>query len=98
MQSNTMKKKLVRVGRGHAIRYNILHGQRNADFISRPTNPLQRISKRLDSVSIAGPGYDLIHNFNSIPLFTHCPFIITFEDYAPRLPEDRAIPFLLSHL
>jgi glycosyltransferase involved in cell wall biosynthesis len=98
MKPIKIRKLRVRVGHNYAINYNILHGQRNADFIPGPTNPLQRISKRLDGISVAGPGYDLIHNFNSIPLFTKCPFVITFEDYAPRLPEDRPIPFLASHL
>jgi glycosyltransferase involved in cell wall biosynthesis len=99
MQEIGARQKLrVRVGRNHEIRYNIIHGQRNADFILRPTNPLKRINKRLDSISIVGSGYDLIHNFNSIPLFTSCPFVVTFEDYAPRLPEDRPISFLSSHL
>jgi glycosyltransferase involved in cell wall biosynthesis len=94
-----MQRKLkVRVGRNYAIRFNVLHGQRNAEFISGPTNPLQRISSRLDCVSIPAPGYDLIHNFNAIPIFTACPYVVTFEDYAPRLPENRPISALSSYL
>lgn len=92
------RKLRVRVGRNYAITYNILHGQRNAEIISGPTNPLQQISKRLDSISITGFGYDLLHNFNSIPLFTKCPFVVTFEDYVPRLPEDRPVASFASHL
>jgi glycosyltransferase involved in cell wall biosynthesis len=88
----------VRVGRNHAIAYNILHGQRNADFVPGPTNPLLRISKRLDSISFPGGGYDLVHTFNSIPLLTNSPFVVTFEDYAPRLPGDRPMPLLAPFL
>jgi glycosyltransferase involved in cell wall biosynthesis len=88
----------VRVGRNHAIAYNILHGQRNADFVPGPTNPLLQISRRLDSISFPGGGYDLVHTFNSIPLLTNCPFVVTFEDYAPRLPGDRPMRLLAPFL
>lgn len=94
-----MQRKLkVRVGRNYAVTFNILHGQRNASLVSRPTNPLQRLNQRLDCVAVVEPGYDLIHNFNAIPIFSSCPFVITFEDYAPRLPENRPIPLLSSFL
>ena len=95
---NAQRKLRVRVGRNHAIAYNILHGQRNADFVSGPTNPLLRLSRRLDSISFPGGGYDLVHTFNSIPLLTNCPFVVTFEDYAPRLPGDRPMPWLAPFL
>src|SRR6266404_7121030 len=98
-RAEIMKPKLrVRVGRNYAVKFNILHGQRNAHFISGPTNPLERISSRLDCISIVEPGYDLVHTFNEIPILTSCPFLVTFEDYAPRLPDDRPIPPLSSYL
>jgi glycosyltransferase involved in cell wall biosynthesis len=40
------------------------------------------------------PGYDLIHSYNAVPLFPRVPYIVTFEDYFPRVPEDRYIGWL----
>lgn len=97
--SETEPKKLrVRVGRNYAINFNILHGQRNAEMVSGPTNPLQRLSKRLVSVSVTEPGYDLIHNFNAVPILTRCPFVVTFESFLPRLLADPPNRLVSSYL
>jgi glycosyltransferase involved in cell wall biosynthesis len=65
------------------------------DLVKGPLTPLTRISRKLDSVTLIEPaGYDLIHSFNAIPIFTGVPFIVTFEDYCPRTPDDRPIEWL----
>jgi glycosyltransferase involved in cell wall biosynthesis len=96
--SEQVRKPRVRAGRNYAINFNILHGQRNVDLISGPTNPLQRISRHLACVSVTEPGYDLIHNFNSIPILTHSPFVITFESLMPRILSGPLNFLLLSYL
>jgi glycosyltransferase involved in cell wall biosynthesis len=75
----------VRIGCGYAVHFNISHGQKNVQLISRFTNPLQRIHRQLVAISVNEPGYDLIHTFNAIPLLTSCPYIVTFESGLPRL-------------
>ena len=88
----------VRVGHSYGARFNTHHGQRNADLIAGALTPLARLNERFDGFTLVGPGYDLIHSFNAVPLLTRCPFIVTFEDYAPRIPEDRPIPLLERYL
>jgi glycosyltransferase involved in cell wall biosynthesis len=96
--SEQIRKPRVRVGRNYAVNFNILHGQRNVDLISGPTNPLQRISKHLACISVTEPGYDLIHNFNSVPILTRSPFVITFESLIPRILSEPIDFLLLSYL
>ncbi len=84
----------VWVGRGHAARLNHYHGQRNAQLKGWPLGLLTRLDRRLDSITLLPPGRDLIHTFNAVPLLTQSPYIITFEDYCPRVPEDRYIGWL----
>src|SRR5271169_996516 len=88
----------VRVGHSYNARFNCHHNQSNAELVAGPLTPLSRFSERLDSFALLEPGYDLIHSYNAVPVLTKCPFILTFEDYAPRMPEDRPIPWLERHL
>ena len=88
----------VRVGHSYNDRFNVHHAQRNARLTSRAVTPLARYVKRMDNVALLEPGYDLIHTFNAVPLLTRCPFVITFEDYLPRTPEDRPAPWLERYL
>lgn len=90
----------VRVGRNYNARFNTHHGQRNAELIAGPQIPLARVefTTRFDSIALLKPGYDLIHSFNAVPILTRCPFMVTFEDYMPRMPEDRPIPWLEKYL
>jgi glycosyltransferase involved in cell wall biosynthesis len=88
----------VRVGHSYNARFNSHHSQANAELIARPLTPLARFSKRFDSFALLEPGYDLIHSYNAVPILTRCPFILTFEDYAPRMPEDRPIPWIEQYL
>lgn len=96
------RKPRVRVGRSYAHDFNILHGQKEFRIIQGPTNPLQRIHRRLDVVSVHEPGYDLLHTFNSIPILTKTPFVVTYESLLPRLigqgPILLFLPFLTKRL
>jgi glycosyltransferase involved in cell wall biosynthesis len=94
-----MKERLkVRVGWSYNARYNTHHRPDCFDLILGPLTPLVRFNRKLDSIALVRPGYDLIHSFNAIPLFTRTPFIVTFEDYCPRVPEDRYIGWLERRL
>lgn len=94
-----MRKRLkVRVSKGYSNKYNILHGLENVDYIPGPMTPFTRINPKFDSFTIIEPGYDLIHSLNTIPLCTRTPFIVTFEDYCPRVPGDRYIEWLERRL
>jgi glycosyltransferase involved in cell wall biosynthesis len=43
-------------------------------------------------------GCDLLHTLNAVPIRTKLPYLITFESYLPRVPDDRYIPWLESRL
>jgi hypothetical protein len=89
----------VRVGRSYNARYNTYHPPGNVQLVIRPLTPLTRISEKLDSFTLIEPaGYDLIHSFNAIPVLTRTRFIVTFEDYCPRTPEDRPVDWLERRL
>jgi glycosyltransferase involved in cell wall biosynthesis len=88
----------VRVGHSYNARFNTHHGQSNAELIAGPLTPLSRVTERFDSFAVLEPGYDLIHSFNAVPILTRCPFVLTFEDYMPRMPGDRPIPWLEKYL
>ena len=89
----------VRVGKGYALKFIILHGQRNAEFIQKQFPPLHRLLQWAIAIALAPePSCDLIHSFNAIPVLTDRPYLITFEDFLPRVPEDHHIHWLESLL
>ena len=89
----------VRVGGSYNARYNTHRPPGNVKLVARPLTPLTRISEKLDSFALIEPAaYDLIHSFNAIPILTRTPFIVTFEDYCPRTPEDRPLEWLERRL
>ena len=70
-------------------------GQRNAVFIERSLVPLAKLHRSADAFApLPEPGYDIIHSLNAVPLLTRRPYLITFEDYLPRVPEDRYVGWL----
>jgi glycosyltransferase involved in cell wall biosynthesis len=84
----------VRTGKGYAIDFTVDLGQRNARFRRGPLAPQRRILRWGDAVTwLPSPGTDLIHSFNVVPL-TRKPYLITFEDYLPRTPEDRRVAWV----
>jgi glycosyltransferase involved in cell wall biosynthesis len=85
----------VRCARHYFVPFVIDVGQRNATFIKRPLTPLRRLFAWADAFALLPePDYDVIHTINAVPLLTKRPYIITFESYLPRVPEDRYIEWL----
>lgn len=85
----------MRTGRHYPINFCVDLGQRNATFVKKPQSPLARYLPWADAFGFfPGPGWDLIHTVNAVPLLTNRPFIVTFEDYLPRTPEDRGFFWL----
>ena len=70
-------------------------GQRNAVFTKRPLVPLAKLFRFADAFALLpNPNYDMVHSINAVPLLTRRPYLITFEDFLPRVPEDRYIAWL----
>ena len=91
----------VRTGHSYHIKYTIALGQRNARFVQRALTPLARLVswRWVNSITfVPEPGFEAIHSWNSVPVLTNRPYIISFEDYLPRTPDDRKIPALERHL
>ncbi len=87
----------IRTGHSYHIRYTVTLGQRNARFVQWALTPLARLVnwRWVDSVTfLPGGGFDAVHSWNAVPLLTRKPYVITFEDYVPRTPDDRKIPRL----
>jgi glycosyltransferase involved in cell wall biosynthesis len=96
----------VRTGRGYPYAFDVLLGQRNARFVSGSITPHtnERIARRapilfrLQGVALIEPGYDLVHVKNAIPVAHNAPYVITFEDFLPRVPTDFYSPWLHRRL
>jgi glycosyltransferase involved in cell wall biosynthesis len=84
----------VRVGKNYGARYNCQPKITFADIYPGSLAPLSRVFAGLDNFAFPKRGYDLFHSFNAIPIFGSTPFIVTFEDYCPRLPPDRYNAFV----
>ena len=69
-------------------------GQKNATFVAR-TMTLRKYINWTQAFAIAPePGYDLLHTVNAVPLLTRRPYLIQFENFLPRVPEDTYIGWL----
>lgn len=88
----------VRTGHSYHVYFSVVLGQSNATFIEKAATPLARMqATRLapwfswaDAVTFTPTnGFDAVHSWNAIPVLTRKPFILTFEDYLPRTPDDR---------
>lgn len=89
----------IRTGHSYHVYFTIALGQRNARFIERAMTPLNRYMAWADSVSfVPEPGFEAIHTWNAIPRMTRRPYVVTFEDYLPRMPDDRRIEWLERRL
>lgn len=85
----------IRTGHSYHVYFTIALGQRNARFVERALTPLNRYFGWADAMAFTPePGFEAIHSWNAVPLMTRRPFIVTFEDYLPRTPDDRRIPWL----
>jgi glycosyltransferase involved in cell wall biosynthesis len=89
----------VRTRNGYGVDFTIDLGQRNAQLLRRPWAPLARVFDWGDSfVVLPDPDHDLVHSLNGVPVLGRSPYVVTFEDYLPRLPEDRPVAFLQRRL
>ena len=78
----------------HHYRLGIDLGQRNATFVAR-TMTLRRLAGWTQAFALVPePGYDLVHSVNAVPLGTRRPYVISFENFLPRVPEDTYIGWL----
>ncbi|MCW5946960.1 MAG: glycosyltransferase [Fimbriimonadales bacterium] len=85
----------VRTGKHYPVEFNVDHGQRNAVFFKKSQTPLRRFLRFADAFGFyPGPGWDLVHTVNAVPLLTRKKHIVTFEDYLPRTPEPRGDAWL----
>lgn len=85
----------IRIGHSYHVQFTAELGQRNAAFVKRAMTPLNRFFPWADSFAIVPePGFEAIHSWNALPLLTRRPYILTFEDYMPRTPDDRKIRWL----
>ncbi len=85
----------VRTRRDYTVQYTVDLGQRNATFIERPFTPLRRVFSWADAFApLPERDYDLVHALNAVPVLTRRPSVISFEDYLPRVPEDRYVGWL----
>lgn len=85
----------IRTGHSYHVPFTITLGQSNARFVQRALTPLNRYLTFADSFAFTPePGFDAIHSWNAVPLMTRRPFIVTFEDFLPRTPQDRRIGWL----
>lgn len=85
----------VRTGKGYASGFNTVLGQRNVSLVSRRLPPFHRLWAGAEAFCILEPGYQLVHTINSIPIFPRCPFVISFEDYLPRIWPNSRLAFRL---
>lgn len=87
----------IRTGHSYHIDLTVALEQRNATFVKRALTPLARLVswKWVDAVTfLPEPGFEAIHTWNAVPFLTRRPYVVTFEDFLPRTPEDRRIAWL----
>jgi glycosyltransferase involved in cell wall biosynthesis len=79
----------VKTLRALPVRFCIDFGQRNAVFLKRPLTA-RRLAVWAESFApVPEPGYDLTHCFNAVPVLTRRPFLVSFESFLPRFPDDH---------
>ena len=74
-------------------------GQRNANISPRRLIRGARFLPWLDAITLErGSNCDLLHTLNAVPILTKKPYVVTFESYLPRVPDDRYFPALEKFL
>jgi glycosyltransferase involved in cell wall biosynthesis len=85
----------VRARRGYSLPFVADFGQQNAVLLARAWTPLARVLYWADAFAILPePDYDIVHSFNAVPIASGRPYVLTFEDFCPRVPEDRYVGWL----
>ncbi len=79
----------VRTHRDNRVNLVVAAGQTGVNFKFGPVSPLQRVWRGGDAVALTLPDARLLHSINAIPPIPLTPFVVTFEDYLPRVPPDR---------
>jgi glycosyltransferase involved in cell wall biosynthesis len=89
----------VRTRNDYTVPFLVDLGQRNATFVKRGWTPLLRLIDWADAFAILPePDFDIVHAVNSIPILTRRRYVLTYEDYLPRVPEDRYVGWLEARL
>jgi glycosyltransferase involved in cell wall biosynthesis len=88
-----LRVRTVRPG-NHHFRLGIDLGQRNVVFVGRPLTLRKFIGWSQAVAIVPEPGYDLVHLVNAVPLAGRKPYLISFENFLPRVPEDTYIGWL----
>ncbi|MGZ4394190.1 MAG: glycosyltransferase family 4 protein [Gaiellaceae bacterium] len=71
------------------VRFVVDLGQRNAVFRKRPLVPHRRLFTWGECFAPAPErSYDLVHSNNAVPVMTRRPYVISFESFLPRLPDN----------
>jgi glycosyltransferase involved in cell wall biosynthesis len=78
----------------HHFRLGIDVGQRNATFVARTMTLRRLVGWAQAFAPVPEPGYDLVHSVNAVPILTGRPYVISFESFLPRVPEDTYIGWL----
>jgi glycosyltransferase involved in cell wall biosynthesis len=85
----------VRARRGYSLSFIADFGAQNAVLLARAWTPLARVLYWADAFAILPePDYDIVHSFNAVPIASGRPYVLTFEDFCPRVPEDRYLGWL----
>jgi glycosyltransferase involved in cell wall biosynthesis len=85
----------VRTRKDYSVPFLVDAGQRNAVFVRRKWTPLRRLVSWADAFAILPePDFDIVHAVNAVPILTRRPYVLSFEDYLPRVPEDRYVGWL----
>lgn len=89
----------VRTRSDYTVPFLVDVGQRNATFLKRKWAPLRRLIYWADAFAILPePDFDIVHAVNGVPILTRAPYVLTYEDYLPRVPEDRYVGWLETRL
>lgn len=89
----------VRTRNDYSVPFLVDCGQRDAIFVRRRWTPLHRLLYWADAFALLPePDYDMVHAINAVPVLDRRPYVLSFEDYLPRVPEDRYVGWLERRL
>jgi glycosyltransferase involved in cell wall biosynthesis len=75
--------------------YRVAVGQQGVDFVYARHTRVRRLGEWTDAFRpVVRSDVDLMHMTNSVPVPARRPFVLSFEDYCPRVPDDRKITWL----
>lgn len=99
MSGSRTERLRVRTRNDYTVPFLVDLGQRNATFVKRKWAPLRHVIQWADAFAILPePDFDIVHAVNALPILTRRPYVLTYEDYLPRVPEDRYVGWLEARL